>query len=245
MRQAVIIFSMTTIDQLVFQYTGFQLTAAQAQALETFQRELLDWNTRINLTAIRDPEQVQIKHLLDSLTCLQVMLDTPMDKVIDVGTGAGLPGIPLKISQPHMELTLLESIEKKANFCRHMVQVLGLSAVNVVTDRAEAAGQSPAHREQYDWAVARAVARLPILAEYLLPLVRINGFMLAMKGESALEELGAAERAIRLLGGRIRQSMAVQLPGVSEKRYLLVIQKIHPTPANYPRRTGLPEKKPL
>lgn len=236
---------MTAIDQLVFEFLGLQLTPVQVQALETFQRELLDWNTRINLTAIREPEQVQIKHLLDSLTCLQVMQGTPVNKVIDVGTGAGLPGIPLKIAQPQIGLTLLESIEKKANFCRHIVQVLGLSGVSVITDRAETAGQSSAHREQYDWAVARAVARLPILAEYLLPLVRINGFMLAMKGENALEELRTAERAIRLLGGRLTQIMPVQLPRVSEKRHLLVIQKIHPTPANYPRRVGLPEKKPL
>jgi 16S rRNA (guanine527-N7)-methyltransferase len=236
---------MTALDQLVFEFIGLQLTPVQVQALETFQSELLDWNTRINLTAIREPEQVQIKHLLDSLTCLQVMQGTPMHKVIDVGTGAGLPGIPLKIAQPQIELTLLESIEKKANFCRHIVQVLGLGNVSVITDRAEIAGQSPAHREQYDWAVARAVARLPILAEYLLPLVRINGFMLAMKGENALDELRTAERAIRLLGGRVTRIVPVQLPRVSEKRHLLVIQKTHPTPVNYPRRVGQPEKKPL
>jgi 16S rRNA (guanine527-N7)-methyltransferase len=236
---------MTALDQLVFEYTRFQLTPAQVQALDTFQRELLDWNTRINLTAIRDPEQVQIKHLLDSLTCLQVMQGTSVNKVIDVGTGAGLPGFPLRIAQPQMALTLLESIEKKADFCRHMVQVLDLSGVSVITARAETAGQSPAHRELYDWAVARAVARLTILAEYLLPLVRLEGYMLAMKGGNALEELRAAERAIRLLGGRVHQSVPVQLPGVNETRYLLVIQKIQPTPANYPRRIGLPEKKPL
>jgi 16S rRNA (guanine527-N7)-methyltransferase len=236
---------MTALTQLVFEYIGFQLTPAQVRALETFQRELLDWNTRINLTAIREPEQVQIKHLLDSLTCLQVMQGTPVNKVIDVGAGAGLPGLPLKIAQPQMGLTLLESIEKKANFCRHMVQVLGLSGVNVITERAEAAGHSPAHREQYDWAVARAVARLPILAEYLLPLVRMDGYMLAMKGENALEELHTAEKAIDLLGGRVHRTAPVKLPGVSEQRYLLVIQKVRRTPANYPRRIGLPEKKPL
>jgi 16S rRNA (guanine527-N7)-methyltransferase len=245
MRQAVIIFGMISLDSLVSEYTGLQLSPDQMQALDTLQRELLDWNTRINLTAIKEPQQVQIKHLLDSLTCLQVMLGTSMDKVIDVGTGAGLPGFPLKIAQPQMALTLVESIEKKARFCSHMVQVLGLDDVSVISDRVEILGQSPAHRECYDWAIARAVASMPVLAEYLLPLVRLGGHMLAMKGENALEELRSAEKAIQMLGGRLDRWVPVKLPGINETRYLIVIQKIQPTPAAYPRRTGLPAKKPL
>jgi 16S rRNA (guanine527-N7)-methyltransferase len=142
------------------------------------------WNERVNLTAIRDAQQIRIKHFLDSLTCLSVMRG-PCERVIDVGTGAGFPGIPIKIICSGLQLTLVESVGKKADFCRHLVNTLHLDGVQIIQERAESIGQIPAHRQQYDWALARAVAIMPVLVEYLLPLVRVGGAMLAMKGERA------------------------------------------------------------
>jgi len=224
---------------------GLQLSRPQLSALSLYERELLDWNTRFNLTAIRDPQEIHIKHFLDSLTCLLALRDSPPDRLIDIGTGAGFPGIPLKIVYPKMQLTLVESVGKKAQFCRHVVTILDLPGAEVVPGRAEALGQDPAHREQYDWAVARAVAVLPVLSEYLLPLVRVGGRMLAMKGESGPAEAPAAESALRILGGHLRQLLPVMLPGVAEERYLVVIDKVAATPDGYPRKVGVPAKRPL
>jgi len=229
----------------VHRQLGVRLSAAQLDVLTRYEQELLEWNTRFNLTAIRSPQEVRTRHFLDSLTCLLALREAPPERLVDVGTGAGFPGLPLKIIYPKMALTLVESVGKKADFCRHVVRTLGLSGVEVVQDRAEVLGQSPAHREKYDWAVARAVAILPVLAEYLLPLVRVGGGMLAMKGESGPAEAHAAEHALRLLGGHLRQLVPVTLPGVVEERYLVVIDKIAVTPSGYPRRVGLPAKKPL
>jgi 16S rRNA (guanine527-N7)-methyltransferase len=224
---------------------GIQLSSRQLAAFERYVQELLDWNTRFNLTAIRDLESIRSKHFLDSLTCILAWRDNPPDSLIDVGTGAGFPGIPLKILQPSLQLTLVESVGKKAEFCRHLVCALGLDRVEILQSRAEEVGQMPKHREKYGWAVGRAVANLPILVEYLLPLVRVGGGVLAQKGESAPAEAQASERAIRLLGGQLRQLVKVHLPGVAEDRYLVVIDKVAATPPNYPRRVGLPAKKPL
>jgi 16S rRNA (guanine527-N7)-methyltransferase len=224
---------------------GIRLTQSQITAFNIYEHELLEWNERHNLTAIRDPEMVRTKHFLDSLTCLFVLRDTPMEKVIDIGTGAGFPGLPLKIVCPSIQLTLAESVGKKADFCKHMVKKLGLSGVEVVQERAETLGQMPAYRESFNWAVARAVAELPILAEYLLPFVQVGGMILAMKGESAPAEAHAADRAFRLLGGHLRRLVPVNLPGVADQRFLVVVNKIAATPAIYPRRAGIPSKRPL
>jgi 16S rRNA (guanine527-N7)-methyltransferase len=236
---------MQVLSQYVYSQLGLRLSPSQQSLLTLYERELLDWNTRFNLTAIRDPEEVHIKHFLDSLTCLLAMRDTPLARLIDVGTGAGFPGIPLKIILPKIQLTLVESVGKKAKFCRHVINILDLQGVDVIQQRAETIGQEPAHRERYDWAVARAVAILPVLAEYLLPLVRVGGSMLAMKGESGPAEAHSAEHATKVLGGHIRQLLPVTLPGVVEERYLIVIDKVAATPAAYPRKIGIPAKRPL
>ena len=224
---------------------GIQLSSAQLSALKRYEEELIEWNQQLNLTAIDQPGKIRIKHFLDSLTCLKAMRDTPMDRVVDVGAGAGFPGLPLKIVCPPMRLTLVESVGKKASFCQHVVDTLGLENVTVLAERAEVVGTLPEHRERYDWALARAVAALPVLAEYLLPLVQIGGRVLAMKGESGPAEAHASERAFQLLGGHLRQLLPVTLPGVEEQRYLVVIDKVAATPDRFPRRVGIPSKRPL
>ena len=236
---------MQVLSQYAHRQLGLRLTHSQLSALALYERELVDWNTRFNLTAIRDPQEIHIKHFLDSLTCLLAMREPQVGKLIDIGTGAGFPGIPIKIIYPKMQLTLVESVGKKAEFCRHVVKILDLQAVDVVQERAETLGQDPDFREHYDWAVARAVAILPVLAEYLLPLVRVGGSMLAMKGESGPAEAHSAEHALRVLGGHLRQLLPVTLPGVAEERYLVVIDKVAATPGGYPRKVGVPAKRPL
>ncbi len=236
---------MEELTQFAQRRLGLHLTRGQLSTLTLYERELVDWNTRFNLTAIRDPLEIHIKHFLDSLTCLLALRDSAVDRLIDVGTGAGFPGIPLKIIYPKMQLTLVESVGKKAEFCRHVVNVLDLRRVEVVQERAETLGQDPTFRQQYDWAVARAVAVLPVLAEYLLPLVRVGGSMLAMKGDSGPAEAHGAEHAFQVLGGHLRQLLPVTLPGVAEERYLIVIDKVAATPHAYPRKVGIPAKRPL
>lgn len=224
---------------------GIQISTAQQRCFEIYEQELLEWNTRFNLTAIDEPQKIRGKHFLDSLTCLLAMRGTPVNQVIDVGTGAGFPGIPLRIVSPATDFKLVESIGKKAGFCQHILQTLGLSNVEINQARAESLGNDPQHRQRYDWAVARAVADLPILVEYLLPLVRLGGYALAMKGESGPEEAHRAEPAIKLLGGHLQQLIPVTLPGVEDQRFLVVIAKVAATPDKYPRRVGLPAKRPL
>jgi len=236
---------MEKMKQAVQQLIGVSLSARQMAALEHYERELLEWNERFNLTAIRDVEGIRTKHFLDSLSCLLVLKDPHPTRLIDIGTGAGFPGIPLKIVLPNLKLTLVESVGKKVNFCRHMVQVLNLDAVEVLQARAEDLGMDRAYRERYDWAVARAVAGMPTLAEYLLPLVRVGGAILAQKGESGPTEVHGAEHAFQLLGGRVRKLLKFNLPGIVEDRYLIVIDKTAATPPGYPRRVGLPSKTPL
>ncbi|HCE18429.1 MAG TPA: 16S rRNA (guanine(527)-N(7))-methyltransferase RsmG [Anaerolinea thermolimosa] len=222
-----------------------RLTPRQVALLKRYEEELLEWNTRMNLTAIRDVAGIRIKHFLDSFTCSLAWRDRPPESLIDIGTGAGFPGIPLKILYPTMRLTLVDSIGKKVEFCRHIVETLGLENVEVIQARAEELGQNRAYREHFEWAVARAVAQMNVLAEYLLPLVRVGGAALAQKGESAPAEAHASENAIRLLGGRLRQLVPVTLPGVAEERFLIIIDKIAATPQNYPRRVGVPARNPL
>lgn len=225
---------------------GIDLSKAQLAALKIYEEELLEWNERISLTAIRDEEGVRTKHFLDSLTVLLAWdRKAPPARLIDIGTGAGFPGLVLKLIWPETQITLVESVQKKADFCRHVVERLGLSKVDVLTQRAEVVGQDPDHRHGYDLAVARAVARMPILMEYLLPLVHRNGLVMAMKGESAPAETHAAANAIKVLGGQLNKLVQVELPGVVEERFIVVVKKIARTPEEYPRRTGVPTKNPL
>jgi 16S rRNA (guanine527-N7)-methyltransferase len=236
---------MQKLIRLAQELFGIHLTGGQVLALATLERELLAWNERVNLTAIREAEGIRVKHFLDSFSCVLAWRGTPPSRLIDVGTGAGFPGFPLKILYPSMHLTLVESVGKKANFCRHIVEQLKMENVEVLALRAEDVGQLPAHREVYDWAVARAVANLPILSEYLLPLVRPGGKMLAQKGTSGPAETNKAAHAFKVLGGQFNQLIHVNLPGIEEERYLVIVDKVAPTPKTYPRKPGIAAKKPL
>ena len=221
------------------------LTARQVMALINYEKELMEWNQKFNLTAIRDVESIRTKHFLDSYSCVLAWKANPPHRLVDVGTGAGFPGIPLKIIYPTMHVTLVESVGKKAMFCQHIVQKLGLEGVEVIQSRAEDLGQKPEHRESYDWAVARAVANLNILSEYLLPLVKLGGTMLAQKGETGPAEAQSAEKAMKILGGKLKQLIPVNLPGVADDRYLVLVEKVAATPPKYPRKAGIPMKTPL
>ncbi|MBL8057801.1 MAG: 16S rRNA (guanine(527)-N(7))-methyltransferase RsmG [Anaerolineales bacterium] len=225
---------------------NLELTPAQVAAFQTYADELRAWNEQFNLTAITDPQAIQVKHFLDSLTLLRVLPAAgPRLNMIDVGTGAGFPGLPLKLVWPALQLTLVEATGKKAKFCRHIVDTLKLSGVTIVHARAEEIGRDRQHRERYDWAVARAVAEMPVLAEYLLPLLKRGGYMAAQKGKDAPAETYAGTPAIQKLGGELDRISEVELPGIAEPRYLVVLKKVAATPPQFPRRPGLPAKEPL
>ncbi len=227
---------------------GLKLTALQLDRFERYYRELIARNREVNLTRITASEDVQVRHFLDSLSCLPVM-GTPEElagrRVIDVGTGAGLPGIPVKIAAPEVRLTLLEATGKKADFLRDVVAVLDLRDVEVITGRAEELGRAPVHREGYDFVLARAVAALAALAELLLPLCRIGGRCLAHKKGDVAAEIREAEKAVALLGGRVAEVRRVNLIAGENDRYLVVMEKTGHTPEGYPRRPGVPVKRPL
>jgi 16S rRNA (guanine527-N7)-methyltransferase len=229
----------------VFNLLGIRLSEEQRAAFDLYARELVEWNKRFNLTSIVDPDQIRAKHFLDSLSCWLAMRETPPGSLVDIGAGAGFPGIPLKILKPDIHMALVEATAKKTGFLLHMVQFLRHDHVHVATSRAEDFGHLPAHRESFDWAVARAVAPLPVLVEYLLPLVKVGGYALAQKAKDAAAEVKAAEGAIKKLGGELSELKKVVVPGLDEDRYLVIINKISPTPETYPRRAGVPSKRPL
>jgi 16S rRNA (guanine527-N7)-methyltransferase len=222
---------------------GLELSDEQLAQFQIYADELRRWNERVNLTAISDPEGIVVRHFLDALRCGLVWGDNP-GTLIDIGTGAGFPGLPLKLLRPSLALTLVESVGKKAAFLEHVASLLGLAQVTVIVGRAEAVGRDPRHRERYDVATARAVADLRVLAEYCLPLCRVGGRFLAPKGERVADELQQAGGAIGLLGGEVLEVAPVSLPGV-EPRTIVVVEKRAATPLAYPRAVGVPARRPL
>jgi len=224
---------------------GLELTPTQLEQLDTYYQELVDWNKRVNLTAITDYEEVQIKHFLDSLTITLAWQQAISNTVLDVGTGAGIPGIPLKIVFPDIKLVLLEATAKKAAFLYHIKHKLGLDDVEIVVGRAEELAHLVQYRERFELVLSRAVAPLPALVELVLPFCALGGKFIAQKKGTIGEEISRAARAIELLGGNLREVKRVDLEEFADERWLVVIDKVSPTPAQYPRRPGIPAKRPL
>ena len=220
------------------------LTSQQLLQFEKYFNMLVEWNGKINLTAITDAEGVAVKHFADSLALLNYVDVSEGASVIDVGTGAGFPGVALKIARPDIRLTLLDSLKKRLNFLDEVTNELGLSAV-IVHSRAEDGAKNKDLRENFDFAVARAVAQLNILAEYCLPYVKTGGNFVAMKGPRAWQEIEKAQSAFNLLGGRVKNTFEFSLPMEGGERTIAVIEKYEGTPPKYPRNSGKIKSKPL
>ena len=227
---------------------GLELNQKQLEQFYIYYQELLDWNQRLNLTAITDYEEVQIKHFLDSLTVILALRQPVggMDfRLIDVGAGAGLPGIPLKILLPNIRLVLLEATAKKAVFLHHLKQKLGLDNIEIVVGRAEEVAHEAQYREKFDVVLSRAVAPLPTLVELTLPFCTIGGSFIAQKKGAIDPEISRASQAISTLGGNLREVKRIDLEEFTDERQLIIIDKISLTPQLYPRRPGIPSKRPL
>lgn len=222
---------------------GINLDAAQTEQFDLYYRELVDWNQRINLTTITEREQVETRHFLNSLavhTALPAGTLSGGARVIDIGSGGGFPGLPLRIAFPQIRLTLAESAGKRAAFLRHVIEAIGLSSVEVRSGRAEDLGREPQLREGFDVVLARAVAKLPVLAELMLPFCRVGGLVVAHKGSDVANEVQDAQHAIHETGGTLGEVRPVGLT-----TSLVVIEKVSGTPDRFPRRPGIPAKRPL
>ena len=222
---------------------GLSFTERQLEQFTQYYELLVETNKVMNLTAITEPEEVAVKHMIDSLLAYDE--DMAGKTLADVGTGAGFPGVPLKIYCPELKVTLIDSLGKRLKFLQQVIDTLGLKYIRCEHLRAEDAGKNSKHREKYDIVTARAVARLSVLAEYCLPLVKKGGRFIALKGSKYAEEIEEGTEAVRILGGKIMSAEPVKLPGLDDGRAIIKISKTKTTPAQYPRKAGTPEKQPL
>ena len=225
---------------------GMSLSLAQLEQFSRYYRAMVGWNARVNLTSVTQWGEVQTTHFLDSLT---VCLGMPSGglgsgRLVDVGSGAGLPGVPLKIAFPSLDTTLIESTGKKTAFLRHLREILHVD-LDVRTGRAETLAHDPELRERFDFVASRAVGSMSVLAELCLPFCRLGGTVIAQKKGDVKEEVESAEGAIDALGGRLKEVMDVSVSGLRDSRSLVLLEKVSPTPASYPRRPGVPAKRPL
>ena len=222
------------------QLNEINLSKEQYEQFYEYMNLLIEWNEKVNLTAITEPKDIINKHFIDSLTILPYLKEN--NKIIDVGTGAGFPGLPVKIANPSLDITLLDSLNKRINFLEEVISILQLQNIKSVHGRAEEYAKD--NREIYDIAVSRAVAELPILLEYLLPFVKVGGKCICMKGPKAMEEIEKSKKALDVLGGKIEKVENIQINGEMD-RNIIIIAKIKTTPTKYPRKAGKPSKEPI
>jgi len=234
-------------EKLLMSYmeaSNFNLSPLQAKQFLQFEDLLVEWNKHMNLTGITESAAIYERHFVDSLTCyLSDHIEDNM-KIIDVGTGAGFPGIPMKIYKPSISMTLLDALNKRLNFLKEVASTLELDKVDFLHGRAEDYGQDPNYRQQYDIVVSRAVADLPVLLEYCSPFLKVNGYFIAQKGSKVFEEIEGAERALEALNLVVEQVLPIKTKSI-QAHHLLIIKKVADTPSTYPRRAGKPVKKPL
>lgn len=233
---------------------GIDLSDKQLEQFELYHRELTDWNQRANLTAINGYDEVQVRHFLDSLTVCLAFQDSDgiakgtlpgVRRMVDVGSGAGFPGLPLKLAFQDVELHLIESVGKKTDFLEHLARLLDLDGVSVHQGRAETLARQPDLRESFDLALVRGVARVSLLLEYTLPFCGVGGVTVAHKHGDLNEEIGEAEHALSELGGRVAGVHPITIEGLTDNRVVAAFKKTAPTPDRYPRRVGIPAKRPL
>lgn len=237
------------MDELMFKETlekkGITLNETQMTQFNQYYQLLIEWNEKVNLTAITDKEEVYLKHFFDSITP-SFYYDFSTEKTLcDIGAGAGFPSIPLKIIFPHLQITIVDSLKKRINFLENLIETLELEHVTLIHARAEDFGQRKDARSSYDIVTARAVARMSVLSEYCLPLSKQGGVFIALKGASSKEELTSAKKAIKLLGGELQDEHLFVLPIEESERAIVITKKKKTTPKKYPRKAGTPAKQPL
>ncbi|MNB74372.1 Ribosomal RNA small subunit methyltransferase G [compost metagenome] len=233
-------------EQFIRQLSEHQLNVSDAiDQFETYYRELVSWNEKMNLTGITERDQVYTKHFFDSLSLAFFVNMEKVESLADIGSGAGFPGIPLKIAFPHLQLTIVDSLSKRISFLQHVCDELGLKGVTLVHGRAEDIGRLPAHRDHYDLVTARAVARMALLNEFCLPFARKGGEFAAMKGSDPMEEVAEASFSLKELRAELVKVESFKLPVEESDRHIVLIRKNGATPAKYPRKAGLPAKQPL
>lgn len=230
------------IERLTYKYIGSQLTDLQKSQFCQYGDLLLEWNQKLNLTRIVEPEEVILKHFIDSMVLAKHIQGI---RLADLGTGAGFPGVPLKILRPDLKVILVDSLKKRLDFLDVVIQTLGLSEIQTVHARAEDFGRQSKYRGYFETVCSRAVARLPVLLEYALPALKSNGLFLAAKGIQAENEVAEAEKALQVLGGKVETIEHYSLGEVAEHRAVILIRKVKQTPAQFPRKAGTPAKKPI
>ncbi len=223
---------------------GIELSQNQLEKFDLYKKLLLEWNEKMNLTAITDDEGIAIKHFADSISVLP-LIENKNASLIDVGTGAGFPGIPLKIANDGFKVTLLDSLNKRITFLEEVKKELGITNLDCIHSRAEDGGRNADLREKFDYCVSRAVARLSVLSEYCMPFVAVGGYFISLKGPDAAEELAEAQKAISVLGGKVEKVVEITIPESDLKHCAVVIKKIKSTPKAYPRKAGTAAKKPI
>ena len=238
---------MSNVDTLIegARKLGIDIGKDKQDKFILYKKLLKEWNRKINITSITDDVEIDIKHFIDSITPFNTQLFKDEMKVIDIGTGGGFPGIPLKIIKEDLGMVLLDSLNKRIKFLNQVIEDIGLKDIVAIHGRAEELARDKVHRENYDIAISRAVASLNTLCEYALPFVKVGGYFISMKGSDIDEEVAEAGKGIKTLGGRVRKKIMIDLPLSSIKHSLIIIQKVKETPTKYPRGGGKPKKKPL